>query len=43
MIAVKTPSLPVFVSAQAMPGADMPAQCLTPVATFQTDDIIVLN
>jgi hypothetical protein len=43
MVAAQPPSLPVFISAQTVPGADMPSQRLPPVATIETDHIVPVH
>jgi hypothetical protein len=36
MIAAQPPSLPIFISAQTVPGADMSSQCPPSVAAIKT-------
>jgi hypothetical protein len=43
MVAAQPPSLSVFISAQTVPGADMPSQHLPPVATIETDHIVPVH
>jgi hypothetical protein len=43
MIAPKSPSLPIFISAQTVPGGDMPSQRLPPVAAIETNHIVPVD
>jgi hypothetical protein len=43
MIAPQPPTLAVFISAQAMPGADMPSQRLPPVAAIEANHVVPVN
>jgi hypothetical protein len=43
MIAPQSPSLPVFISAQAVAGADMPSQRLPSVAAIETSHTVSLD
>jgi hypothetical protein len=43
MITPQPPSLPIFISAQTMPSADMSSQRLSPVAAIETDHIVPVH
>jgi hypothetical protein len=43
MIAAQPPPLPVFISAQTVPGADMPSQRLPPVAAIEANYIVPVH
>ena len=43
MIAAQPPSLPIFISAQTVPGADMSSQCPPSVAAIKTDHILPVD
>jgi len=43
MIALEPPPLPIFISAQAMPSADVPSQRLAPVAAIETSHIVPMH
>jgi hypothetical protein len=43
MIASELPSPQVFISAQAVSGADMPPQCLAPITAIHAHDIIMMD
>ena len=43
MIAPQSPTLQVFIPAQAMPRADMPSQYLSPIATIQAHHVVLMN
>jgi len=42
MIVPQSPTLPVFIPAQAVLSANMPAQRFSPVATIQANHIVLL-
>ena len=43
MIAAQPPSLPIFISAQTVPGADMSSQSPPSVAAIETDHILPVD
>jgi hypothetical protein len=43
MIAPQSPTLPVFIPAQAMPRADVPSKRLAPIAAIQAHHVILMN
>src|SRR6266851_7324813 len=43
MIAPQSPTLQVFIPAQAMSGADVPSQRLAPIATIEAHHVILMN
>jgi hypothetical protein len=43
MIIAQSPPLPIFISAQTMPGADMSSQRFAPVAAIQTNHIVPMD
>jgi hypothetical protein len=43
MVTPQPPPLPIFISAQTMPGADMPSQRLSPVAAIETNHIVPVH
>jgi hypothetical protein len=43
MIAPQSPTLPVFIPAQAMTRADVPSERLAPIAAIQAHHVILMN
>ena len=43
MITAQSPSLPIFISAQTVPGADMSSQCLPSVAAIKANHIVPMD
>ena len=43
MLAPQCPTLQVFIPAQAMQRADVPSQCLAPIAAIQAHHVILMN
>lgn len=43
MITPQPPPLPIFISAQTMPGADMSSQRFAPVAAIETNHIVPVD
>jgi hypothetical protein len=41
MIAPQSPTLQVFIPIEPVPRADVPSQCLSPIATVQAHDVVL--
>jgi hypothetical protein len=43
MIAPQPPPLPIFISAQSVPGRDVPSQHLPPIAAVETNHVVPMH